>query len=115
MMTLRSLDQMAGVSGPRDGRLRGELRQAIEGFRPQGRCISRDCHLACLFDARHSPVQCRDQFLELTHEFMGVHHHLRPPRGPTSRRPAFQTSPQAPQRQYAFSSGFRAEVLIDRD
>jgi hypothetical protein len=34
----------------------------------------RERGLACLFDARHSPNQRRDQFLELTRELRGVHY-----------------------------------------
>lgn len=43
------------------------------------------------------------------------HRQPRAPGDPAARRAAFQTSPHVSQRQYAFSSGLRAVVLIDRD
>jgi hypothetical protein len=61
------------------------------------------------------PVQSRDQFLELTRELTRAHRHLWTPLGRASRRDAFQISPQLPHRQYAFSSGFRAVVVIELD
>lgn len=44
-----------------------------------------------------------------------AHRHRWPPFGCTSRRDAFQISPQLPHRQYVFSSGFRALVAIASD
>lgn len=55
---------------------RGELGQAVEGFRPQRRCVPRNVGLARVLDARHSPVQRVDQFLELSHEITRAHRHL---------------------------------------
>jgi hypothetical protein len=53
----------------------------------------------------------RDQLVELA----CAHRHRRPPPDAAARRDAFHTSPQLLHRQYAFSSGFRALVVIDRD
>ena len=66
-------------------------------------------------DVRHSPIQRHDEFLELTGEVTCAHRHGRPWFGLTSRREAFQISPQPPQRQYVFSSGVRAVVVIAAD
>ena len=79
--------------------LSGELRQAVDRFRPQRRGVPRDCGLACLFDARHPPIEGRDQFLERTREVIGAHRHVWTRLAPASRREAFQISPQPPHRQ----------------
>jgi hypothetical protein len=44
---------------------------------------------------------------------VGAHRQSRNLVDPAPRRDAFHTSPQLPQRQYVFSSGWRAVVLID--
>jgi hypothetical protein len=68
-----------------------------------------------VFDAWYSSVQCRDQLLQITREIKCAHGHLRAPLGSAPRREAFQISPQPPHRQYVFSSGFRAVVVIEDD
>jgi hypothetical protein len=93
----------------------GDLRQTFDGFGPQRRCVAGDCGLARLFDARHPPIQGRDQFLELTRELTSAHRHVWTRLTAASRREAFQISPHPPHRQYVFSSGFRAVVEIERD
>jgi hypothetical protein len=62
-----------------------------------------------------SPVQRRDQLLELACELAHVHRHRRPPLGPVLRREAFQISPQPSHRQYVCSSTVRAVVVIEDD
>jgi len=54
-------------------------------------------------------------FSRLTGEVTCAHRHGRPWFGLASRREAFQISPQPPQRQYVFSSGVRAVVVIAAD
>jgi hypothetical protein len=76
-----------------------ELREAVNGFRPQRRCVARDCGLARLFHAGHPPIQRRDQFLELAREVTAAQRHAWTRRAPASRRDAFQISPQPPHRQ----------------
>lgn len=92
-----------------------ELGQSVDGFRPECRGITRDCSLTRLFDARHAPVQRRNEFLELAGEVRHAHRHPWPRLNRASRREAFQTSPQPPHRQYVCSSGFLADVAIAVD
>jgi hypothetical protein len=92
-----------------------ELRQAFDGFRSQRRRVTYDSGFACPVEARHPPVDCRDQLLEVTRKLARAYRHERNPVGRASRRETFQISPQPPQRQYVLSSGFRAVVVIERD
>lgn len=93
------LARTAAVRLRPDRAIRGEFRQTVGGFRPQRCGIVRNCGLACLFDARHSPVQRRDQLLELACERLRGHRHRWPPLDPVPRREAFQISPQLTHRQ----------------
>jgi len=45
-----------------------EIREALHSLRPQRRSISGNRGLSRLFDARHSAVERRDQFAEVTRE-----------------------------------------------
>jgi hypothetical protein len=92
-----------------------ELRQPVDRPRPQRRRLACDRGLARLFDARHSPIEGRDQFLEFPRELTRVHRHRCTPDTRARRRAAFHTSPQSPQRQYACSSRLRAVVEIELD
>jgi hypothetical protein len=100
-----------------NGRIAGELRQAIGGLARSAaasRAIA-GSPAARLFDARHPPIQGRDQFLELTRELTSAHRPGRTRLAAAYRREAFQISPQPPHRQDVVSSGFRAVVEIERD
>lgn len=52
-----------------------EFRQTLDGFGPQRRRVPCNFGLARLFDAPHSPVQGRDEFLELTGELRHAYRH----------------------------------------
>lgn len=87
----------------------------MDRFVAERRRISSDSGLTRLFDAGHSPVEGRDQLVELTREILcGYRQGPTPPRR-LSRRETFQTSPHFAQRQYVLTSGLFAVVVIDDD
>ena len=89
----------------------GEFSQAFDGFRSERCRFTHNGGLAGPVEVRHPPIDCRDQLFELA----PAHRHEWTPLGLVSRRETFQISPQALQRQYVLSSGFRAVVVIDGD
>ena len=76
-----------------------DLRQPINGLRAECGGIAGNVGFARLFNAGHSPVQGRDQFLELTREHRRDHGHREGPRDGFPRREAFQISPHPLHRQ----------------
>jgi hypothetical protein len=76
-----------------------ELGKAMDGFLSERRRLPRDRGLARLFDARHPPVQRRNELAELAHELIARHLHEFAPARLEFRLETFQTSPQLPQRQ----------------
>jgi hypothetical protein len=100
----------------RYGEMGSELQQAVDGSRPEHRCVASNCRFSRLFDTWQSPVQGCDQFLDLTREFARAHRHVCTRFGAgCRRRAAFHTSPQPAHRQYVFSSACRPVVVIARD
>jgi hypothetical protein len=87
-----SLCRIARWRRRRNAGVADELGQAPNRLRAQCCRIPGNVGFTCLFDARHSAVQGRDQFLELTREFH--QRHRWPPRAAVRRRQAFQTSMQ---------------------
>lgn len=98
-----------------DDRIPGELSQANDGFGPQRGGIARNRGLTGPLRVRHSPVQGPNQFMKPACQLTSAQRHRAPRFGPDTRRDGFQISPQAPHRQYALASGFRAVVVIAGD
>jgi hypothetical protein len=76
-----------------------ELRQAFDRFRSQRRRFTHNSGFACPVEARHPPIDCRDQLFEIAHELARAHRHERTPIVPASRRETFRISPQRQQSQ----------------
>lgn len=92
-----------------------QLLEASDRMPAQDSCVARDADLASLGHAGKTPIQRGDQLFEVARKFGGAHRHGCRPVLDVPRRDAFQTSPHAPHRQYACSSGLRAVVEITAD
>lgn len=92
-----------------------QLLQPFDCFGSQGSSVARDADFAGLCNGWKTPIEGRDQLLEVTGELRHVHRHDCAAVLAELRRDAFQISPHPPHRQYAFSSGWRAVVEIASD
>ena len=80
-------------------RRRFEFPEPSDSFVAERRGITSDSRLARVFDARHPPIQRRNELVELPCELVRVYRHGYTPERRTPRRDTFQTSPHFSQRQ----------------